>query len=104
MDSFGIQTMEEDKAGGIVKRTVSPEIVSLVTGQVANSAVIGNHSAKIDMELSADQSGALDGAASGLDETEPLLSVTQRIKEKREGKRDDRSFMISFRVAPYTQD
>lgn len=80
--------MEEDREGGIVSRALSPKVVSLVTGHhaTANSAGMGNHSAKIDMELSTDHSGALDGAASGLDETEPLLSVTQRIKEKREGK------------------
>ena len=87
MDSCGVQTMEEDRAGRIVSRAVSPKIVSLVTGHqaAANSTGKSNPSAKIDMELSSDHSGALDGAASGLDETEPLLSVTQRIKKKREG-------------------
>ena len=80
--------MEEDKAA--VNRAVSPKIVSFVTGHrsaAANSPTgMGNSSsAKIDTELSSDHSGALDGAASGLDENEPLLSVTQRIKKKREG-------------------
>lgn len=79
--------MEEDRTGEIVNRAVSPKRVSLVTGHhaAANSTGMGNQSAKIDMELSSDNGGALDGAASGLDETEPLVSVTQRIKKKREG-------------------
>ena len=105
MDSCGVQTMEEDRAGGIVSRAVSPKIVSLVTGHhvAANSTGMGNPSEIIDMKLSSDHSGALDGAASGLDETEPLLSVTQRINKKREGewrcRLDTRRLITDFFLA-----
>lgn len=80
MDRYGVEIMEEDRSSNCRKGT-SPDIVPLVASQ-PNSVGVGHE--RLNMELSADHS-KLDGAASGLEESEPLLSVTRRIKEKREG-------------------
>ena len=66
--------MEEDtESSGLSRRGLSPPIVA---NQV-NSISVGksNHDTQVKM----------DGATTALDESEPLLSVTRRIKEKREG-------------------
>ena len=75
-----MEIMEEDKTARIT--TASPLIGPLdASAMNSSSAKIRSHS-RVDME-------GRDGdiAASGLDESEPLLSVTQRIKKKREGER-----------------
>ena len=70
MDCYGVHIMEEDTVSQGSRKGLSPP---LITSQV-NVDAAGN-----------DAHVRLDGATSALDESEPLLSVTQRLKEKREG-------------------
>ena len=70
--------MEEDTGSSGSRKGLSPPLIS----SKVNSLSMGN--SNVDGR---DARVKLDGAASGIDESEPLLSVTQRIKEKREGER-----------------
>ena len=69
--------MEEEDSGSPGNRKgLSPPITSQVSSfSVGNSNVDAGRDAHV----------RLDGASSALDESEPLLSVTQRLKAKREG-------------------
>ena len=81
MDPYGVQTMEQENSASLGSRkTLSPS-PSLVNSRVANSIGLEGHT---DAQVI-----RLDGgtASTPLDETEPLLSVTQRIKQKREGEK-----------------
>ena len=73
-----MQIMEEDRTSGRVATS------QLFAGG-SSSEGVGSHS-KLNMELSADHSTAQAASVYELDESEPLLSVTQRIQEKREGR------------------
>ena len=78
MDRCGVEIMEEDRTVRIAAGSPLTGPLDTSTAAKSSSTVLGNH----NMELSAGRSG---GVATGLDEYQPLLSVTQRIKEKREG-------------------
>jgi hypothetical protein len=77
MDCYGVQIMEEDTESQGSRKGLSPP---LITNQV-NSFNVGNST----VDAGRDAHVRLDGATSAIDESEPLLSVTQRLKEKREG-------------------
>ena len=68
---------EEDSGSPGSRKGLSPP---LITSQVSSFSV-GNS----NVDAGRDAHVRLDGASSALDESEPLLSVTQRLKAKREG-------------------
>ena len=74
MDCYGVQIMEEEDSGSLGSRKgLSPP---LITSQV-NSFGVGNS----NVDAVRDAHVKLDGATSALDESEPLLSVAQRLEE-----------------------
>ena len=86
-----METMEEDRASVRTTGVTSPVVASPFASQatIGSSVVLArNHStAKNGLEMSSGdgQAQASSSAVIGLDESEPLLSVTQRIQEKKEG-------------------
>ena len=78
MDCYGVYAMEEDTGSRSNRKGLSPP---LITSQ-ANSFGVGNSNVGDGRDVAHVR---LDGATSALSESEPLLSVTRRLKEKREG-------------------